>query len=184
MVGQIVLLLLNLFLIALVLAYFVMLRSSRRAPPFIPVPRAALSAIVEALRLTPRSVLYDLGSGDGRVLFAAAARHSHLRAVGVDHNHLVTWWARFKKRGVVTASKIDFMREDFFRLPLGKATHIFTYLYPAAMDALLPKLERELSPGARLVSADFRFGDREADTIICLPGRERELCSKLYVYVF
>jgi hypothetical protein len=75
------------------------------------------------------------------------------------------------------------LRGDFMKQNLSAADRVFTYLYPGLMDELLPKLEKELHPGTRLVSCDFPFSKKKAKEVIDLE-RPKLTGQKLYIYEF
>ena len=152
--------------------------------PFIPIPQAVLPYVVDALELKPGSVVYDLGCGEGRVLLACWKRFPHARYVGLDKAVLAIWLARWRKRQTARDADSVFKRMNFFRQDLSDATHVFTYLFPGLMQRLLPKLKRELKPGARLVSCDFQFNDMKPVKTIQLDRPIGALGRTLYVYEF
>ena len=149
--------------------------------PFVPAPSAVLKELIELCPLTPLSVFYDLGCGDGRFVFAMARRYPDARCVGVEKAPLPSLLAYLRSRLSPTPN-VHIRYGDFAQVPLADATHVFLYLFPALMDRLLPKLEAELKPGARVVSCDFTFSSRAPDRVIPLgPGTHPH---RLYVYTF
>ena len=90
-----------------------------------------------------------------------------------------TWWYSKKIK-----SKIEIRRQDFFTANLSEATHLFTYLYPHVMDDLLPKLDKELKPGTRLVSISYKFTTRQPNVTIDLKRNPYKLARTLYIYEF
>ena len=168
-------------LIALAIMYQWSLIGGRA--PFISMPNKTLDEIVAALKLQPDSVLYDLGCGDGRILIAAQKRNPHTRSIGVDKNSLPAFLARHAVRKQGKAGEIKIRHENFFKTDLSEATHIYCYLFPKVMDDLLPKFERELKPGTRLVSCAFQFHTKEPVEIIYFKAKNR-LVEKMFVYEF
>ncbi|MBU1348656.1 hypothetical protein KJ781_01145 [Patescibacteria group bacterium] len=152
--------------------------------PFVPIPPETLPPIVEALKLADTSVLYDLGSGDGRVLVSCWMHHPKASYVGIDVALAPTWFARWRLFRLGRPMTIHIMRRNFLTTDLSNATHVFTYLFPGLMEKLLPKLERELKPGTRLVSCDFPFKGKEPLEVIDLGRPERARGRRLYVYGF
>lgn len=127
--------------------------------PYVPLPTHALRKLPSLLTLNQESVLYDLGCGDGRVLYELA-KHSDATFIGIEKAPLpyliaVLRSALSKKKNV----KIIF--GDIYTVPLTNATHVFTYLLSEVMNRLYPKLQRELSPGAKVLSCDFTFAAQE-----------------------
>ncbi len=149
--------------------------------PLVPVRQRAVSFIVETLGLTDGSVLYDLGSGDGRVLEHALERTPRLKAIGLE---IAPWprliskikLKRFGKRAVIK-------NKNFFTADFSDATHVYLYLFPSVMDELKPMFDRTLAPGTRVVSCDFQFTNKEPDQILLVP-HAKMLAKTLYVYTW
>ena len=80
--------------------------------------------------------------------------------------------------------RIKIYNQDFFETDLSNATHVFLYLSSKIMDELLPKLERELKPGTRVVSVSFKFSNKAPKEIINLNRNDNQLARELYVYEF
>jgi SAM-dependent methyltransferase len=171
-----------------VLVLFVvwMITGYRAKVPFIPVPDSILKDIHKILAVKEGSVVYDLGCGDGRVLFYIAPFIPKAKYIGIENSPFPlllararAWW--HSKR---TGTKIEIINQDFFLRDLSDATHIFTYLYPNVMDDLLPKLDKELKPGTRLVSASFKFTTKQPKASFDMGRGKYQLARKLYVYEF
>lgn len=126
------------------------------AAPFVPVPRAAINTMLKLADLKPTDALIDLGSGDGRIVFAAAK--SKAGCIGVEINPLLYWYSRIKKF-VLGMNNVEFRREDLWKSDVSAATVITIYFIPSRMDKLQEKLQKELRPGARVVSYKFKFED-------------------------
>jgi len=149
--------------------------------PFVPAPREILPAIVQALGLKEESVVYDLGCGDGRVLEACWNQQPQARYAGLEKDWLPFWLAKWRLRH---NKDIKIIQQNFFKHDLSGATHIFLYLFPEVMDQLLPKFEKELQSGARVVSCSFRFSHRDPTERIDLHRPEGLLGRELYIYDF
>lgn len=169
--------------ILLVIFFYVLGTITTRAP-FVPLPKEVLSAVWRAMKIKKGSIVYDLGCGDGRVLIAGYEIEPEARFIGFDKNFLALFlaWFRLKKNG--RGDRIKIFQGNFFRKDLSAATHIFTYLFPEVMDDLLPKLEKELGNGTRLVSCDFCFTKKKPIEIIDLLRSKNALGKKLFVYEF
>jgi hypothetical protein len=102
--------------------------------------------------------VYDLGSGDGRIPITAAKKFG-ARGVGIEIDSGLVAKARRKARAAGVADKVTFHRGDLFKADLSEATVVTLYLWPEINIKLRPKLLRELDPGDRIVSHDFRMGD-------------------------
>ncbi len=154
--------------------------------PFVGVPSKVLHEIEKALDINDDSVVYDLGCGDGKVLFYLYKKNPKATYIGIENSSFPTilaktrnWW--HKK---FNTSKIEIIKKDFFEVDLSNATHIFTYLYPSLMDDLLPKLDKELKSGTKLVSASFHFTTKKEIKEIDLKRGRYQLTNKIYVYEF
>jgi precorrin-6B methylase 2 len=153
-------------------------------PPYVPVSHKIVPAIVEALKLKDGDVLFDIGCGDGRVLKKAVNSNQTVRGVGIDYDRWVAFRARITCMKEIRSKKISIIRADAFDQDLSGATVVFTYLFPGFMDRLFVKLKKELKPGTRLVSCDFKFKDIEPIQTIDLQRPKHVLGRTLYVYQF
>jgi hypothetical protein len=120
------------------------------------------------------------------VLFYVAKFVKDAKYIGIENvtfplilARVRAWWHK-KKNGTT----IEILNQDFFHRDLSDATHIFTYLYPNVMDDLLPKLDRELKPGTRLVSVTFKFTQKQPIAEFDLKRSKYKLARKIYLYQF
>jgi SAM-dependent methyltransferase len=154
--------------------------------PFVTASNAVLKDIEKALGVKEDSVVYDLGCGDGRILFHLSRSYPKARYIGIENSSFPLILAKFgsflnnKKIG----NKVEVIGDDFFKQDLSKATHVFTYLYPGLMDELLSKFENEFKPGTRLVSLSFKFTNKIPINEIDLGRNKYKLGRKLYIYEF
>lgn len=158
----------------------------RAKVPFVPVPATVLADVEKALGVKQGSVVYDLGCGEGRVLFYLSRKVPHATYIGIENSpfplllaRVRAWWHRR-----TTHTQIQIINQDFFKHDLSNATHIFTYLYPNVMDDLLSKFDAELTPGTRLVSVSFKFTTKQPIAEFDLQRSKYKLARKLYVYQF
>lgn len=175
----------NLVVLAFGMKLILEIFRSRNVPPFIRTRESVAQEAAEAFgQLAAGSVVYDPGCGDGRVLFAIAARNPGARCVGIELRIFPYLRALLLKRKHPDAN-ILLVRGNAFRQDLSEATHLYTYLYPEVMDRLLPKLQKEVRPGTILISLDFPFTDKEAEKTIPLASAEEgKLGRMLHVYRF
>ncbi len=133
---------------------------------YLPTPQPVVEAMLALARIAPGDVVYDLGSGDGRIPIAAARRHG-VRAVGIELDARMIERARCNARAAGVAHLVEFRHQDLFDADLREATVVTLFLFPATNERLRPKLAAELAPGARVVSHRFGLGgwppDRESD---------------------
>jgi SAM-dependent methyltransferase len=126
--------------------------------PFVPTPLPVVERMLELAKVTPGDVVYDLGSGDGRVVITAAQRYG-ARGVGIEINPVWVRDARRFAEQLGVTDKVSFRIEDLFTTDLREATVVTLYLYPAMNRKLAPRLLAELKPGARIVSHEYGIGD-------------------------
>ena len=121
---------------------------------FVPTRPECIDGFFELTPVSESDVVYDLGCGDGRLLFAAIEKGAG-RAVGVDIDpeRILIAGEEARKKGL--ENKVAFIEADVLKVNLSDASVIFCYLISAASAALKPKFERELKPGARVVMESF-----------------------------
>jgi len=152
--------------------------------PFVPIRKAILKDVAEALKLEEGSKLYDLGCGDARVLIACYQSQPAAQYVGIEKD-LIPWtWARLRLIRLKKPHGIKVLRKNFFKQDISDATHVFTYLLPEMMDRLLPKFRQELKPGTKLVACDFPFKEKEPVEVITFDWPEKKLGRRLLIYEF
>jgi ubiquinone/menaquinone biosynthesis C-methylase UbiE len=130
-----------------------------------------MNAVMEMLRLAnikEGDVLYDLGSGDGRIPITAAQLYG-IRAVGIEINPRLIWVAKERASGLGVADHVRFSNADMFRADIHEATIVTLYLSRKLNLLLLPKLLRELHPGTRIISHDFDMGEWQPEQKVRVP---------------
>ena len=113
--------------------------------------------MLSVAKVTSRDVVYDLGSGDGRIVIAAAKKYG-ARGVGIEIDPVLVKKAKDNAAKAGVSSKVRFVTEDLFTADLKDATVVTLYLLQSINERLRPKLVRELRPGARVVSHMFNMG--------------------------
>jgi predicted O-methyltransferase YrrM len=116
-------------------------------------------------------VLYDLGSGDGRIPITAAQTYGIARGVGIDINPERIKEANQNLREAGVGDRVRFINADLFESDLSEATVITLYLLPELNLKLLPKLLKELKPGTRIVSHAFDMGTWKPEQALNVAGR-------------
>ncbi len=123
---------------------------------FVPTRHVTADAMLTLARVTRDDVVYDLGSGDGRIVILAAQKYG-ARGVGIELDpHLVDVARQIAIEGEV-ADRVTFVEGDIFTADISPATVVTLYLSPSVNRALEPKL-RQLRPGTRIVSHQFLIG--------------------------
>ena len=126
--------------------------------PYVPTPEAVVDEMLEIAKVSVKDVVYDLGSGDGRIVIAAAKRFG-ARGVGIEINPDLVREATEDAGQAGVAHLVRFVEGDFFMADLREATVVTLYLLPEVNRQLLPKLLAELRPGTRIVSYKYDLGD-------------------------
>jgi hypothetical protein len=124
---------------------------------FVPTPEEVVEEMLKVANVTGKDVLYDLGSGDGRIPITAAKKFG-TRGIGVDIDPERIKEANENLKNSGVGDKVKFIQGDLFEMDLTPATVITLYLLPALNLKLRPKLLK-LKPGTRIVSHDFDMGD-------------------------
>jgi cyclopropane fatty-acyl-phospholipid synthase-like methyltransferase len=136
---------------------------------YVPTSNGVANAMLKLAKTTSSDVVYDLGSGDGRIVIAAA-KNFGARGVGVElDGDLIKDAAKNAKKAGV-ADKVTFLQQDLFKTDLSDATVVAIYLSNSINMRLRGILERQLKPGARVVSHRFTFGDWKPDAEQHLEG--------------
>lgn len=128
--------------------------------PFVPTPQPVVEEMLSMAGVGEDDVVYDLGSGDGRIVITAA-RQFGARAVGIDIDPERIAEGRENARAAGVGNKVRFIRQDLFDAEIGEATVVTLYLLGSVNEKLRPKLLDELEPGTRVVSYTFDMGDWE-----------------------
>ena len=153
------------FTTLLMLAVFVSPAGARQIarlrPPdvkFVATPQSVVEAMLELAHVDAADVVYDLGSGDGRIPITAAKKYG-ARGVGIeiDPRLIRESMDNLAKAGV--GDRVRFVNQDLFEANISEATVVTLFLLPRLNLQLMPKLKRELKPGTRVVSHYFHMGD-------------------------
>lgn len=137
---------------------------------FVPTPPEVVDAMLAMAGVRDGDVLYDLGSGDGRIPIAAA-RKFRVKAVGIDIDPRRIAEANANAKAAGVTDEVSFRREDLFTADFGEATVVTLYLLDTLNERLRPRLLAELEPGTRIVSHAFRMGDWEPEKSQEIGGR-------------
>jgi SAM-dependent methyltransferase len=139
--------------------------------PYVPTPPEVVARMIELAAIGPDDVVYDLGCGDGRMVIAAA-RTRGCRGVGIelDEALLDECRAAAKREGVERL--VRFERRDAAKARITEATALLLYLLPESLEMLAPVFDRDLAPGARIVSHDYKIPGWDGRIVLTetLPG--------------
>jgi len=137
---------------------------------FVPTPQEVVDAMLKMAEVGPNDVLYDLGSGDGRIPITAAKVYG-IRAVGIDIDPQRIREANENARAAGVTDKVRFLNADLFTTDISEATVVTLYLLPSINLRLIPKLNSELRPGSRIVSHAFDMGNIQPLRTQTIEGR-------------
>ena len=121
---------------------------------FVPTPQEVVDAMLKLAKVTKNDVIYDLGSGDGRIPITAAKTYG-ARGVGIDIDPQRIKEATENLKTAGVGDRVKFLNQDLFTTDISEATVVTLYLLPSLNVKLIPKLNKELKPGTRVVSHAF-----------------------------
>lgn len=148
-------------------------QAPERAPdvPYVPTPQAVVDRMLQIAKVNSNDVVYDLGSGDGRIPITAVRQFKAQRAVGIDINPERVSEANQNAQQANVTDRVQFRQQDLFQTDLRDATVVTLYLLPEVNLRLRPKLLSELRPGTRIVSHAFDMGDWKPEQVENVDGR-------------
>ncbi len=151
--------------------------------PFVATPMVVVEKMLELARVDKHDVLYDLGCGDGRIVITAAKTYG-IRGVGIDivAERIQECRTNAEREGV--EDLVEFRLEDATKAIFSEATVLTMYLLPESNALLRPHLEKQLKPGARVVSHDYHVPGWEAKEIYFITIKdEHGQEHNIYVYI-
>jgi SAM-dependent methyltransferase len=143
--------------------------------PYIPSTTLAVDEMLRVADVTPDDFVVDLGSGDGRIVIAAA-RDYGARGLGIDIDPELVKESSENARRAGVADRVAFRQGDALTTDVTTATVVTLYLLPGLVEKLKPRLLAQLKPGARIVAHDFGFAD-------WTPDRTVTISKNYYLYV-
>jgi len=149
--------------------------------PFVTTPRDVVQAMLELARVDEGDLVYDLGTGDGRIV-VAAARDFGARGVGFDVDPERVAEARANAETAGVADRVRIEQADVFTLDLRPASVVTFYLLQALNDRLVPQLE-QLAPGTRIVSHQYRLKGLRPRRELRMTSEEDHTLHKIFLWV-
>ncbi len=143
---------------------------------WVPTPQVLVEKMLDMAKVTPKDVVMDLGSGDGRTVITAAKRGA--RAIGVEFNPKMVELAKYNAAEAGVTDKVTFIEGDLFEADLSQASVITLFLLPQINLKLRPKI-LDLQPGTRIVSNSFTMDDWEADETATVTENCTSWCNAL-----
>ena len=171
-------LIITLFLLSPAYLVYLIALYLRTRVPYVVTPRRRLPLLFAHLRITPETVIYDLGCGKGDVLFAAE-KYGAKKIIGFELSPLHAWYAQLK--ALLLRSEVRVRRQDFFLADIGEADIIYLFLVQSMVDKLWPKIKKEAKRGATIVVLCNKIPDIEPAQVL-LPVDEEESGAKVYLY--
>ena len=171
-------------LVAIAFAVGVGAQSTETAPPFVTTPPEVVEHMLALAQTQRGDVVMDLGSGDGRIVIAAAKNHG-VHAIGVELEAELVAAARENAQRAGVEQLTTFLHGDVLKADLSSASVVTAYLLPWLMDQLQPKFLAELAPGTRIVSHAFAMSGWKPDVAreIPLTGKFAGRTAQLYYWV-
>lgn len=139
---------------------------------YVPTPQAVVDQMLAIANVSRNDVLYDLGSGDGRIPITAAQKYG-IRATGIDINPQRIQEANANAQKARVTDKVRFLNQDLFESNFRDATVVTLYLLPSLNEKLRPQLFNQLRPGTRIVSHDFPMGDWKPERVVQVQDANR-----------
>jgi precorrin-6B methylase 2 len=143
---------------------------------YIPTPQPVVEAMLEAADVKESDIVYDLGSGDGRIVITAAKKY-HARGVGIELDPALVKKATENAAAAGVADRVRFVAANVFDADIQEASVVTLYLLQSINERLRPRLVRELKPGTRVVSHVFNMGPEWPPEKKLMVGR-----SPIYVW--
>jgi len=131
--------------------------TTKSGSPFYPTEPKIVERLVKLAEIKPGDIIYDLGSGDGRIVIAAALVGA--KAYGVEIDLLRCLYSRLWIKIFGLSKNAEIIKKSFYDVDLSKADVVFMFLLPETMEKLEEKLKRELKKGTKIVSYAFAFED-------------------------
>ena len=142
---------------------------SKKIVPFVPSPQEVVDKMIELGGVKTGDVVYDLGSGDGRIVIAAAKKGA--KAVGFEIDGDLIKQSRENIRAAGVQDSAEIRQQDILTVDLSQASVVTMYLLPDVNLKLKPNLLSQLKPGSRVVSHSFDMGNWKPDKIERVEGR-------------
>jgi SAM-dependent methyltransferase len=157
------------------------------AGPYVPTPWVIVDEMLKLADIRADDVVYDLGSGDGRLVITAAKRYG-ARGVGIELQPELVELARAGAKKEDVADRVKFVQGDLFETDIREASVVTLYLLPRFVTRLVPRFLAELRPGTRIVSHDYPLASWKPDKELSMDVPEKEFISgttwtRLYYYV-
>ena len=137
---------------------FAQVATDPKLAPFVPTPQSVVEMMLTMAEITKDDIVYDLGSGDGRIVITAAKKYG-AKGIGFEIDDDLIQEAREEARKEGVSHLVEFRKQDVMTVDLSPATVVTLYLLPEANLRLRPRILSQLRVGARVVSHNYDMGD-------------------------
>jgi 16S rRNA A1518/A1519 N6-dimethyltransferase RsmA/KsgA/DIM1 with predicted DNA glycosylase/AP lyase activity len=163
-----------------------MLRANNGMVPFIGTPHSVVKKIVDQFVLTQKSVFYDVGAGDGRVVFEVARRYPDAKVIGIELALFPYGIAKIRqwigKTFFGNYHNVTFLRKDFRMHDFGEVTDMYVYLYPSVLDMVLVQVDKQKKHPVQVISGSFQSTAFPLHKKVVVSEKKKALIKKLFVY--
>ena len=176
----------RILLVFALIASITRMSSAQDTIPFVPSPMHVVHKMLEVAEIKSGDILYDMGSGDGRVVIEAAKKYG-IRGVGIDLNPDLVAKARENAEKEGVSDLVEFRAQDGLTVDISEATVVTLYMFKWFNNALRPKLQK-LKSGSRVIAHDFDIDDWKPSRVEYVsrrrmarttPNRARSISGKL-----
>lgn len=143
--------------------------------PFVALSMYSVRRMLRLANVGPNDIVYDLGSGDGRVVITAVHEFDAKKGVGIELRNDLIRLAHAQIQKLDLSRRVEIIQGNALETPIGEADVITLYLSTKGNEMLRPKLERELRPGSRVVSLDYTISKWK-------PTKVEGLWREIYLY--
>jgi len=154
--------------------------------PYVTTPAGVVDAMLSIAKVGEKDTLFDLGSGDGRIVIAAA-KQFHARGVGIELDGTLVAQSRETAAREDVSDRVEFLQQDIFASDFRNATVLTMYLLPEVNLDLRPRILFGMRPGTRVVSHDWDMGDWEPDDRRVVATSEKAVWplkeSRVYLWI-
>jgi hypothetical protein len=150
--------------------------------PYLPTPMSIVDQMLQAGQLKPGETMFDLGSGDGRIVIEAARKYK-ANAIGVELDDALAASSTEKIANLGLAKTARIIHGDLLGQDYSSADLITVYLWPEANQKVARMLEGQIKKGARVVSHDFEMAPWKPTSVITIPDDGTGRSHMLYVYI-
>lgn len=157
-------------------------RRQRASPDavFVPTPSDVVKRMLELAAVSKKDVVYDLGSGDGRIVIAAAKTYG-CKAVGVELDEELVALSRERAKEAGVEKLVTFRHANLFEADFSEATVVALYILPAMSQKLIPKFDK-LKPGTRIVSHAFAIPGAKPEKVLRITSEDDDVERPVYLY--